>query len=196
MTKNIIFDLGGVLIDWNPRYMYRKIFFEESKMEWFLENVCTFEWNEEQDGGRSIAEANKLVIDKYPEWTEEIEAFYGRWPEMLGGPIESTVEILNQVQQQKNYRLFALTNWSHETFPIAQERYAFLQYFEDIVVSGTEKLKKPDPAIYKLLLDRNELLAEECLFIDDNKRNAEAARKMGIETIHFNNASQLAFLIQ
>lgn len=187
----IIFDLGGVLIDWNPRYLYRQIFDTEADVEGFLRDVVTMDWNEEQDGGRSLAEATELLIKSFPQWEEEISAYYGRWEEMLGGPIESTVEILSHLRSQGTYRLLALTNWSSETFPIALERYDFLHWFEGILVSGLEQLKKPDPQIYQLLIDRYQLDLDCCVFIDDNKRNIDAAIVEGIDSIHFTNPDLL-----
>lgn len=184
-VDTIIFDLGGVLIDWNPRYMYQTVFQTEEAMEYFLANVCTSEWNEEQDGGRSIAEANQILISQYPQYQSEIEAFYSRWTEMLGGAIAETVEILRKLKEERKYKLVALTNWSAETWPEATARYEFLNWFEGILVSGQEHLKKPDPAIYELLLDRYDLVAERCLFIDDNLRNIKAAEALGIRGFHF-----------
>jgi len=187
----IIFDLGGVLIDWNPRYLYRKLLDSEAAIDDFLDQICTSDWNEQQDAGRSLEEATRTKVEEFPEHKELIEAYYGRWSEMLGGPIAGTVALLEELRRQQNYKLLALTNWSDETFPIAWERYSFLRYFEDILVSGREGLKKPDPAIYQLLLDRNDLTPQEALFIDDNARNIAAAEKIGLKTIHFTSSSDL-----
>lgn len=185
MIKNIIFDLGGVLVDWNPKYVYRTIFKTEEEVDWFLQNITTMEWNVEQDGGRSIAAANELLISQYPEHKENILAYYGRWTEMLGGPIQETVDILKQLVDSKKYRMLALTNWSAETFPVAIERYEFLSWFEGIVVSGIEKCKKPEPEIYNILIDRYQVNPTECIFIDDNKDNITMAEELGIRGIHF-----------
>ena len=181
----LIFDLGGVLIDWNPRHLYRKLLDDEAAIDDFLDRICTSDWNEQQDAGRSLEAATKSKVEEFPEKKELIEAYYGRWSEMLGGPIAGTVALLEELRRQQNYKLLALTNWSDETFPVAWERYSFLRYFEDILVSGREGLKKPDPAIYRLLLERNGLDPQGALFIDDNARNVAAAKKMGIKTIHF-----------
>lgn len=189
--RTVIFDLGGVLIDWNPRYLYRKIFDDQEQMEYFLSHICTSDWNEEQDGGRPIKEATELLINQYPDWETEIQAFYGRWEEMLGGVFEDTVELLKRIHKSGNYRLYALTNWSAETFPRALELYDFLNWFEDVLVSGKEKIKKPDPLIYKLLLDRFQINPQTAVFTDDNLRNVIAARAEGISTIHFQSAAQL-----
>ncbi|MHC2991527.1 HAD family hydrolase [Pontibacter sp. HJ8] len=185
MKNTIIFDLGAVLIDWNPHYLYRKIFDNESEMYHFLEHVCTPEWNEEQDAGRSLEEATDYLIRKHPEHEENIRAFYGRWDEMLGGPIEGTVAILRELKEHDEYNIYALTNWSEETFPIALERFDFLAWFDGIVVSGTEKNRKPFDSFYHTLLERYKVHPSEALFIDDNLRNVEAAEKLGIESIHF-----------
>ncbi len=192
----LLFDLGGVLIDWNPRYVFRQIFDTEEEVSYFLENICTSDWNEQQDGGGSLQEATMSLILQYPQHADPIKAFYGRWEEMLGGPISETVAILEQLHREKNYQLFALTNWSAETFPIALERYEFLQWFSDILVSGVEHLKKPDPAIYQLALQRFGLTAERTLFIDDNARNVAAAQALGIHAHHFTEPQQLRALLQ
>lgn len=189
--STIIFDLGGVLIDWSPVSLYTDIFGNKDEAEWFIENICDLEWNEEQDGGRTIEEATQLQIKKFPHWEKEIKLYYDRWDEMLLGPIKGTVDILEHLHTQTSLPLYALTNWSAETFPIALERYDFLQYFKGILVSGVEKLKKPDPAIYKLILDRYNIDPSTTLFIDDNERNVKSAIETGIPTIHFKSPDQL-----
>jgi 2-haloacid dehalogenase len=189
--KAIIFDLGGVLIDWNPDYVFRSMFDDEEKKKHFFEQICTAEWNEEQDAGRSISEATDMLIRHHPEWKEYIEAYYGRWEEMLGGPIHETVRIFRELKEKNSYRFYALTNWSAELFPIALERYEFLHWFDGRVVSGEEKMRKPFPEFYQLLLDRFELHPGETIFIDDNLRNIKAAEKIGIRSIHFKNPEQL-----
>lgn len=191
MYTTIIFDLGGVLIDWNPKYLYRKIFTDEKEMEDFLENICTPDWNEEQDAGRSLQEATEMLVERHPDHKENITAYYSRWSEMLGGSIQDTVEIFRELKSAKKYELYALTNWSAETFPIALGEYEFLSWFDGIVVSGTEKIRKPFPEFYKILLDRYEVKADEAIFIDDNKRNIDAAKKVGIDSIHYINPTQL-----
>ena len=189
--KAIIFDLGNVLIDWNPAYLFDKLFTDENKKKHFFENICTAEWNEEQDAGRSIKEATEELVEKHPEWKEYIEAFYARWTEMLGGPIDGSVEIFRRLKEKGEYKLYALTNWSAELFPVALERYEFLHWFDGRVVSGEEKMRKPFPQFYQVLLDRFQLQPGEALFIDDNFRNIEAAKKMGIHSIHFTSPEQL-----
>ena len=189
--ETVIFDLGGVLIDWNPEYVFREIFEDEAEMRWFFDEVCTHEWNIRQDAGHSLAEATEQKAREFPEYEDAIRAFYGRWEEMLGGPISDSVSILEQVHSQGRHRLYALTNWSHETFPVARQHYDFLQLFEGIVVSGEERLIKPDPRIYHTLLKRYAVVPETAVFIDDNAHNVEAAQGVGLNAIHFQGAEML-----
>jgi 2-haloacid dehalogenase len=191
MIKNVIFDLGGVLIDWNPKYLYRKIFNDETEVEKFLDEVCTSDWNEEQDAGRTLAEATETLVKEHPEHEENIRAYYGRWEEMLGGAIDGTVDIFKKMKASGRFKIYALTNWSSETFPIALKHYDFLQWFDGALVSGDEKMRKPFPAFYDLLFKRYNLNPEETLFIDDNLRNIKAADKTGMKTIHFTTAENL-----
>ena len=170
--KNIIFDLGGVLVDWNPDKVYKHVFKNDpDKMAHFFNKVCTQDWNENQDAGYPMAKATEERIALFPEYEEEIRMFYGRWDEMLGDQIQGTVDILKQCTDNPNYKVVALTNWSHETFPKAIAKFEFLQWFEGILVSGEEKTRKPFAVIYELTLSRFDLKAEESLFIDDNLRN-------------------------
>ncbi|MEO5601417.1 MAG: HAD family phosphatase [Cyclobacteriaceae bacterium] len=189
--NTIVFDLGGVLIDWNPRYLYRKIFKTEEEVSWFLGNICTSEWNDQQDAGRSFEEATKELIQKYPEFEEAISAWYGRWQETIEGSIQGTVDILTAIKNSKKYRLYALTNWSAETFPWALDNFHFLHWFEGIVVSGTEKSRKPLPEFFHILFDRYTIKPSEALFIDDNHHNIKGARALGMDTITFENPEQL-----
>lgn len=190
--STVIFDLGGVLIDWNPRYLYRKIFKTEEEVTWFLENICTSEWNDEQDGGRSFEEATKELMEKYPEYREPIAAWYGRWQETIAGPIDGTVEILRKIKDSKKFRLYALTNWSAETFPWALDNFSFLHWFEGIVVSGVEKCRKPLPEFFHILFDRYNIKPSEAIFIDDNLKNIEGAKAVGLNTITFQSPEQLS----
>ncbi len=191
MINTIIFDLGGVLIDWNPNYVFDQIFDSEERKQYFFENICTSDWNEQQDAGRSLQEGTEMLVAQHPEWEHEIRAYYGRWREMLGGPIQDTVDILKQIKEADSHRLYALTNWSAETFPIAQELYDFLNWFEGIVVSGVEKTRKPFAGFYQILLDRYRVDPAKAIFIDDNFRNVKAASSLGIHGIHFQSPTQL-----
>lgn len=191
MINTIIFDLGGVLVDWNPDYLYRTLFADEKEMKHFLANITTPDWNEEQDAGRSLQEGTDLLVQQHPQHESNIRAFYGRWEEMLGGAIEDTVEIFRELKESGKYNIYALTNWSAETFPIALDKYDFLNWFDGVVVSGTEKMRKPAPEFYQLLLNRYHVQAQDALFIDDNHRNILAAEKLGISSIHFTSSQQL-----
>lgn len=182
--SGVVFDLGGVLIDWNPRHLYRKMLPDEAAVERFLAEVCSPAWNLEQDRGRSWEEAIARLTREHPDKAELIAAYRGRWLEMLGGPIDGTVAILAELRARE-VPLFALTNWSAETYPLALELYDFLGWFEAVVVSGRERLVKPDPAIFRLLCERHELSPEALVFIDDNPKNAAAAAALGMEGIHF-----------
>jgi 2-haloacid dehalogenase len=188
--NTVIFDLGGVLIDWNPRYLYRKIFKTEEEINWFLENVCTPEWNDQQDAGRSFEEATEELVTKFPEHELAIRAWYGRWNETINGRIHETVALLKEIKESKKYKLYALTNWSAETFPWALANFEFLHWFEGIVVSGVEKSRKPFPEFYKILFDRYQINPAQAIFIDDNIKNVEGALKVGLPTIHFQSAEQ------
>ncbi len=189
--ETIIFDLGNVLIKWDPKRVYRTIFKTDAQINKFLAEICTMEWNEQQDAGRSIAEANRVLIEKYPLYQPEIEAYYGRWTEMLGGEISGTVDILEELKTSRKYRLYALTNWSAETFPEALKRYEFLQYFKEILVSGKERMKKPSAEIYQLALSRFGIDPATAIFIDDSAKNVAGAEAVGIQSIHFKSAEQL-----
>lgn len=190
--KTIIFDLGGVLINWNPRYVYRSIFNTEEEIDWFFDNICTNDWNENQDAGYPIEKATQELIEKHPDWEDQILAYYGRWEEMLGGEISETVSIFEKLREKNLYKFYALTNWSAETFPVALERFKFLQWFDGRVVSGEEKTRKPFHDFYNILLSRYNIDPSEAIFIDDNKRNVEAAEVLGIKSIHFESPDQLS----
>lgn len=190
MYTSVIFDLGGVLIDWNPRYLYRKLFADKVAMEHFLATVCTLDWNALQDAGRPVAEATSSLISKWPDHAELIEAYYARWPEMVSGPMEDTVAVADDLHA-RGVPLFALTNWSAETFPYVEHRYEFMEWFQHILVSGRVGLKKPDPAIFRLLLGRCGIEAHEAVFIDDSAVNVAAATSIGLRAIRFTSAAAL-----
>jgi 2-haloacid dehalogenase len=189
--NTVIFDLGGVLIDWNPRYVYRTIFKTEEEIDWFFENVATHDWNENQDAGYPIAKATEELVARHPEWEHQIRAYYGRWEEMLGGPIHETVQIFKELKQIPGLKTYALTNWSAETFHIALERYDFLHWFDGRLVSGEEKTRKPFPEFYQKLVDKFSIDPIKALFIDDNLRNLKGAEPFGIRGIHYDNPVRL-----
>jgi len=189
--NTIIFDLGGVLIDWNPKYVYDENYFDsEEKRLYFFQNICTSEWNEEQDGGRSIVDATQMLVKQFPEWEPAIRDFYGRWTDMLKSEIPEMVKIFKQLKESGKYKIYALTNWQDGLFDIALVRYNFLHWFDGIVVSGIEKMRKPFPEFYQILLDRYNVNPHEALFTDDNIRNVKAAEQLGITSIHFQTPSQ------
>ncbi|WP_346882287.1 HAD family phosphatase [uncultured Algibacter sp.] len=195
--NTVIFDLGGVLIDWNPEYLFLDEFNgDREKMQWFFDNICTSDWNENQDAGYPIAQATEDLVLQHPEHEKHIRMFYGRWTEMLGGAIEGTVTILEKLIKSNRYKIVALTNWSNETFPVALNRFEFLQWFEGIVVSGDEKTRKPFKDIFDITLNRFNITAENTLFIDDNLRNIEAANSFGIHGIHFKSPLELEELLK
>lgn len=175
----VIFDIGNVLIGWDPRRLYRQLIVDEAHMEWFLREVCNSEWNEQQDAGRPWDEATAVLRARFPEHAEWIDAYHLRWQETLLGPIEGSVALLAELKA-RGVRLLALTNWSHETFPIARQLYPFLQWFEGIVVSGEERMVKPDPRIYRCLLQRYAVDPATALYIDDSARNVAAAQALGM----------------
>mgnify|MGYP001812480887 FL=1 len=190
---NIVFDLGGVLVDWDPKYLYNKVFnYDEKRINSFLSEVCTPDWNVEQDAGRSLAEATQILIDRFPEQEDHIRLFYDRWEEMIRGAVQGTVTLLEELKRRDAHNLYALTNWSAETFPIALERFDFLGHFKGIVVSGEEKTRKPFPRIYEILFDRYSLEPGTSVFIDYSLPNVQAAKDMGMTGIHFRHPEQLS----
>ncbi len=188
--KTIVFDLGAVLIDWNPRYLYRKLFSSRTEMEHFLATVCPPEWNIQLDAGRPFAQACTEKARQFPQYAAQINAYHTRWDEMMGGSVEGTVQVLRDVKQ-KGYPVYALSNWSAETFPLAQKRFDFLKLFDGVVLSGVEKCVKPDPKIYHILLTRYHLQAQDCIFTDDNPANIKAAAQLGFDTILFTSPEAL-----
>lgn len=189
-TKAVVFDLGGVLIDWDPRYLYRKLLADEAAVEEFLATVCTPEWNAEQDRGRPFAEGVAELVERYPAHAAAITAYHERWPEMLGGDIGGTVELLAELRAA-GVPLYALTNWSAETFGIARERFQFLDWFDGVLVSGEERMIKPDPAIFRLLLDRFGLDPQATFYVDDSPANVAAASELGFDAVRFTGPEQL-----
>jgi len=186
----VVFDLGGVLIDWNPRYLYRRLFDDEAAMEHFLEHVCNSAWNERQDAGRPWHEAVAELSAAHPQHASLIEAYWHCWEETLGDAIEETVALLAALKR-RGLRLYALTNWSAETFPVALRRFEFLGWFEGIVVSGSERLIKPDPAIFRRLFERYGIEPARAVYIDDAKRNVEAAERLGMRACWFREPAAL-----
>jgi 2-haloacid dehalogenase len=186
----VIFDLGNVLIGWDPRRLFRQLIEDEAQMDWFLREVCSSEWNEQQDAGRPWAEGTALLRARFPEHAGLIDAYHLRWKETLLGPIEGSVAILAELKA-RGVRLLALTNWSQETFPVARQLYPFLQWFEGIVVSGEERLVKPDLRIYQRLLERYAVDPATALYIDDSARNVAAVEPLGMHGWRFHDPAGL-----
>ena len=181
---NIVFDIGNVLLRWDPRFLFTQYFENEEEMEWFLAHVCNHEWNLEQDRGRSFAEAVKLATAQYPDHAEAIAAYDTQWHQMIPHAIDGTVEIFKELVE-RDAPVYAITNWNGDKFRETRLRFPFLDRFRDIVVSGDEKLLKPDAAIYELLLARNRLAADQCLFIDDSVANVAGAQAVGMQAHRF-----------
>lgn len=189
MIKNVVFDFGGVLVDWDPRYFYRNVFATEEEMEYFLTNVCNPEWNALTDADMTFAEAIELLVPKFPQYEREIRLYFEGWSEMLRAEIPESLT-LKALMRAEGYRLYGLSNWSVETLPLAKEKFTFMNGFDGVVVSGIEGVKKPDERIFRLLLDRYNLRPEETVFFDDKIENIIAARELGIHGILFKNAEQ------
>ncbi len=187
---NVVFDIGNVLIHWDPKALYRKIFASEAEVEWFIGNVCTSAWNVEQDRGRSFEEAIAEATARHPEHAEAIAAYHHRWHETITHVIDGTVAVLEDLKA-RGTPLYAITNWHQDKFRETRHRFPFLGHFRDIVVSGEEKVTKPDPAIYRILLERNGLAAENCLFIDDSAKNVAGAEAVGMKAHHFTSPEAL-----
>jgi 2-haloacid dehalogenase len=187
----VVFDLGGVLVDWDPRHLYRQLFDDLDEMESFLAEVTTAEWNGHQDAGRPWTEAIEILIAEHPERRELIEAFHRRWPEMLAGEIPGTVDVLAELRAAEGPRLLALSNWSAEMFPFALERFDFLGWFEGIVISGDVRVNKPDRRIFEHLVERFGIEPEAAVFVDDSTANVAAATGLGFQAIRFTGATAL-----
>lgn len=185
-----VFDIGNVLLDWDPRHLYRKVFDDHGRMEQFLTEVCTPAWNIEQDRGRLFRDAVAELVTVHPHLEAEIRAFDERWIETVSGTIQGSVDLLAELQG-KGVPTYAITNFSAEKFADAQRVWPFLGSFIDVIVSGEHRVLKPDPAIYRLLLDGNGLAAEACVFIDDSPKNVVGAQAVGMHAVHFSGPDKL-----
>ena len=190
MIKNIIFDYGGVLLDWNPHYLYDPYFNDTEKAEWFLTNICTYEWNAQHDNGKPIAEGTAELIAEHPEWEKEIRMYYDDFMKMMGGQIPGMEELVKELKA-RGYRVFGLSNWSVETFSLVRPVYPVLDLMEDMMISGIEKVMKPDHRIFELALKRFGIEASETGFIDDNPNNVKAACEVGIHGVLFQSVEHL-----
>ena len=191
----VVFDLGGVLLDWNPRYLYRRVFDDEQEMERFLAEICTLAWHDAHDRGMSVAQSCAKLAAAHPEYREQILAWGERSEEMIAGPIDAGVELLRELKEA-GVPCYALTNMERETYPKRLERFGFLRWFDGAVVSGFDGIAKPDAEIFELLLRRFELVPERTLFVDDSPRNVAAARQLGIEAVEFRSASEFRRVLE
>ena len=190
----IVCDLGGVLVDWSPLYVYDDSYFADpADREFFFKHICTSDWNEQQDAGYSLQKATEEKLAEFPQpkWEQPIRDFYGRWVEMLKGPIPETVALFKALKAKDRFQFYALTNWSGENFHIALQRFDFLHWFDGRLVSGQEGTRKPFPEFYQLLITRYQINPVRAIFIDDNLRNVKAGEQMGMKSIHFKSAAQL-----
>jgi 2-haloacid dehalogenase len=180
----IIFDLGNVLVSWNPANLFEKIIHDKQELHYFLHNICTMEWHTLQDGGRSPEEGTRELLQKYPEWEVPIRAFYTRWKEMFDGAIESSVQILKELKD-KGYKVYALSNWNRELYDQTVDDFPFLNWFDGKIISSEEKMKKPDENIYHLLFKRYNIAPQRAVFIDDNPDNIATGERLGLRSILF-----------
>lgn len=190
MIRNIILDFGSVLVDWNPERLYRTYFNDDAKMQYFLTEICPHAWNAQADAGRSTAEITEERVAVHPEWEKEIRMYFGQWIKMMGEQIPGMQELVEELKD-RGYGLYGLTNWSVETFPLVKDNYPVFRLLDGIVVSGEEKIAKPDPGIFSILLQRYGLKPEECLFIDDNPKNVSTGESLGIRGLVFTSAAAL-----
>ena len=189
MIKNVIFDFGCVLVNWDQHNLYDPYFGSKEKTDWFIDNVCTWEWNNQTDIGKTFAESVAEKVSKFPEWEKEIRMYWERWEDMIGGEVEGMKEWINELKSA-GYQLYGLSNWSAETFPLVKDKFEVFGMLDGIVMSGEELIGKPDLRIYQILLELYGLQAEECVFIDDRLSNIEAGEKVGIQGIVFKNCEQ------
>ena len=190
MIRNIIFDFGGVLIDWNPLHLYNNYFKDNAKAKWFIDNICTMDWNVQMDAGKPFSQGIAELTAQYPEWADAIAAYRQRWIEMIGGPIPGMLEFIKKLKVA-GFHVYGLSNWSWETLSTIIDDYPFFKELEGVIISGLEYVIKPNPEIYQLLLTRYNLKADECLFIDDNLTNVQGAENVGIHGLQFVGIEQL-----
>jgi 2-haloacid dehalogenase len=183
-APTIVFDVGNVLLRWDPHLLYRDLIPDDEKRDWFTRNVCTAAWNIEQDRGRSWEEAVAILVAAHLEWEREIRASHERWHDTVPGVVEDSVAVLAELKA-KGEKVYAITNFSREKWAECLIRFPFLQSFDGAVVSAHERLIKPDPAIFHVLLERYGLKAEDCIFVDDSAKNIETARSVGMQAVHF-----------
>lgn len=185
MIKNIVFDYGSVLVDWDPHYLYEPYFGDKEKADWFLTEICPYEWNNQADAEKTFPEIVAERVAVFPEWKKEIEMYYEQWIKMINPvPIAGMTEYVRELKA-RGFKTFGLSNWNKDTFALVRHQFEVFDILDGMVISGQEGVKKPDPAFFKILLERFHLKAEECVFIDDNEKNVEGARALGFTGIRF-----------
>ena len=190
-----LFDLGNVFFDWDPRHFYKDVFSNINEMEHFLSEICNDKWNIQQDAGRTIEEAEKDLIPLFPNYQDKIKLYYKNHGKMIKGVFETSIELLEELKKQ-GYLCYVLSNWSAETFLDTKEKFSFLNFFDGLIISGEEKLIKPDPKIFHLACERFNLIPENTIFIDDRIENINAASKLNFQTIHLTNPNDIKLLVK
>lgn len=192
MTKinTIIFDFGGVLVDWNPHYLYDPYFGSREKADWFLTHICNSAWNVQMDGGKPFEEGIAELVAQHPEWEKEIRMYRSEWLKMMGGQIPYMQALVGELKAH-GCHVYGLTNWAADTFALVRDTYPVFALLDGIVVSGEEKVAKPDPRIFRILLERYHVNPSEAVFIDDNMPNIEAAKQLGLHTLLYQSSEQL-----
>ena len=191
MIKNIIFDFGGVLVDWNPHYLFDKYFNDINESNYFVENVCNSEWNAEMDGGKTFEQAVRERSEMFPKYAEALKLYQTNWMDTMGEEIPGMYDLIKSLKANGFPIIYGLTNWSAETFPTVQKTYRIFSLIDKIIVSGEVKQLKPNPEIFYTLLNKFDLKPEESLFIDDNLKNVEGAKAVGINAVLFRGVEKL-----
>ena len=190
-----LFDLGNVFFDWDPRHYYKDVFSNTNEMEHFLSEICNDKWNIQQDAGRTIEEAERELILLFPEYQDKIKLYYKNHSKMIKGVFETSIELLEELKKQ-SYLCYVLSNWSAETFLNTKEKFSFLDFFDGLIISGEEKLIKPDPIIFRLACKRFNLIPKYTVFIDDRIENIDAASRLDFQTIHLTNPDEIKLLVK
>ena len=190
-----LFDLGNVFFDWHPKHFYKDVFPNTQEMEHFLTEICNDKWNIQQDAGRSVEEAERELITLFPKYEDKIKLYYKNHDKMIKGVFQSSIELLEELKKQ-NYLCYVLSNWSAETFIHTKIKFSFLNLFDGLIISGEEKLIKPDPKIFNLASKRFNLIPEYTVFIDDRIENIDAASKLNFQTIHLTNPDDIKLLVK
>jgi len=192
----VVFDIGAVLVDWNPEYLYAKVIPDPDERRWFLSEICTPEWNFRMDAGRSVSESVAVLAAEQPDYADLINVWWDRWSEMLGDEIPGTRAIAERIRRT-GMPMYALTNWNAQTWELGLAEFPFLgEVFDGIVVSGCEGVAKRDPRIFDILSSRYDLTPATTVFIDDSPKNIAAAIALGYQAHRFTSATELETWLQ